>query len=265
LDYLAVDFDIRRFFASSQAARKKPKPQEGSWGETGRTVLYAGLIALGIRTFAYEPFNIPSGSMIPTLLVGDYLFVSKFSYGYSKHSFPFSLAPFKGRILKGEPERGDVVVFKEPRDNKTDFIKRLVGLPGDRIQMKGGILHINGEPVKRERIADYVFKNDYGSTERRIQYLETLPNGRVHLIIEVDDERLSDNTPEFQVPDNHYFAMGDNRDNSQDSRFIGFVPAENLVGRAEFLWFSSDGSASFFEFWKWPSAIRFSRLFGAVR
>jgi signal peptidase I len=267
-DYLAVPFNFPRFFANSQAARKKPKPQEGSWSETGRTVLYAGLIALGIRTLAFEPFNIPSGSMIPTLLVGDYLFVSKFSYGYSKHSFPFSLAPFKGRIFKGEPERGDVVVFKLPTDNKTDYIKRLVGLPGDRIQVKGGILHINGEPVKRERIADYVFKNEHGSTERRVQYLETLPGGRVHPIIEISDVQLQDDTQEYLVPDNHYFAMGDNRDSSKDSRYlydVGYVPSENLVGRAEFLWFSTDGSANLFEFWKWPTATRFSRFFGAVR
>lgn len=257
-------FDFSRFFPNAQA-RKKPKPAEGSWSETIKTVVYAGLIALGIRTLAYEPFNIPSGSMIPTLLVGDYLFVSKFSYGYSKHSFPFSLAPFKGRLFKSEPERGDVAVFKLPQDNKTDYIKRIVGLPGDRIQMRNGLLHINGEAVKRERIADFVAKDDHGNTTRMIQYMETLPNGRVHPIIEISDLWRLDDTEEFLVPDNHYFGMGDNRDNSQDSRVIGFVPSENLVGRAEFLWFSTDGSASFFEFWKWPSATRFARFFRAVR
>ena len=262
-----MDFNISRFFASSQA-RKKPKPQDGSWSETTKTVLYAGLIALGIRTLAYEPFNIPSGSMIPTLLVGDYLFVSKFSYGYSKHSFPFSAAPFKGRLFKGTPERGDVAVFKLPTDNKTDYIKRIVGLPGDRIQVKSGILHINGEAVKRERVADFVFKNEHGNTTRMVQYLETLPGGRVHPIIEISDMLPQDDTHEYVVPENHFFAMGDNRDNSKDSRFlseVGYIPSENLVGRAEFLWFSTDGSASLFEFWKWPSATRFARFFSPVR
>jgi signal peptidase I len=259
-----VAFNFSRLFAAS-SQRKKAKPADGSWSETIRTVLYAGLIALGIRTFAYEPFNIPSGSMIPTLLVGDYLFVSKFSLGYSKHSFPFSMAPFSGRIFKTEPERGDVVVFKLPTDNKTDYIKRLVGLPGDRIQMKGGLLFINGEPVKRERIADYVARDEHGNTLRMVQYLETLPGGRVHPIIEKTDVWYLDDTSEFLVPAGHYFAMGDNRDNSQDSRVIGSVPSENLVGRAEFLWFSTDGSASFFEFWRWPFATRFARFFQPVR
>ncbi len=233
--------------------------------ETVRTVIYAVLIAMVVRTFAYEPFNIPSGSMIPTLLVGDYLFVSKFSYGYSRYSLPFGLPLFEGRIWAEEPERGDVIVFKLPRDNSTDYIKRLVGLPGDRVQMVGGVLHINGNPVGLQRIEDY----DDGGL-KVAQYIETLPNGVSHRILERSDSERYDNTPEYVVPAGHYFMMGDNRDNSQDSRVppefqgVGFVPAENLIGRADILFFSTDGSARIWEFWKWPTATRFSRIFDPV-
>jgi signal peptidase I len=233
--------------------------------ETIRTVIYAVLIAMVVRTFAYEPFNIPSKSMVPTLLVGDYLFVSKFSYGYSRFSLPFGLPLFEGRIWHEEPERGDVIVFKLPRDNDTDYIKRLVGLPGDTIQVIGGILHINGVPVERERVEDY---DDDGV--RVTQYLETLPEGMQHRIVERSDGAQNDNTPPFVVPAGHYFMMGDNRDNSLDSRVppeqggVGFVPAENLIGRADILFFSTDGSASLWEVWKWPGAIRFARIFDPV-
>ncbi len=232
--------------------------------ETVMTVIYAVLIALAVRTLAYEPFNIPSGSMMPTLLVGDYLFVSKFSYGYSRHSFPFSPPLFAGRFLFSQPERGDVAVFKLPRDNETDYIKRIVGLPGDKIQVKGGVLYIDGRAVDRRQIQDYVTRDQNGRTKQLTQYREILPNGRPHLIIEQSDRELHDNTPVFTVPAGHYFVMGDNRDNSSDSRVIGFVPAENLVGRADFLFFSSNGSAQIWEFWKWPGAIRFSRLFRTI-
>ena len=241
------------------------KRQEGFW-ETVRTVVYAILVALVIRTLLFEPFNIPSGSMIPTLLVGDYLFVSKFSYGYSKHSFPFSIVPVEGRILGSGPKRGDVVVFKLPRDNKTDYIKRIVGLPGDRLQMINGILNINGQPVQRERIEDRIeFEN--GQMIRTMQYVETLPNGRRHLILENDDRGPLDNTPEYVVPQGYYFGMGDNRDNSLDSRVqnaVGYIPAENLVGRAEILFFSTDGTAAVWEVWRWPLATRFSRFFTGI-
>ncbi|MBI3453949.1 MAG: signal peptidase I [Rhodospirillales bacterium] len=242
--------------------RKNP----GGVLEFVKTAVYAVLIAIGIRTVAFEPFNIPSGSMIPTLLIGDYLFVSKYSYGYSKYSLPYGMPLFGGRIFGRAPERGEVAVFKLPRDPKVDYIKRIVGLPGDRIQVKGGILHINDQPVKRERIEDYVAV-EYGVVTRTAQYIETLPNGRQHRILEISDNDQLDNTPVYTVPAGHFFAMGDNRDNSQDSRVlsaVGFIPAENLVGRAEVLFFSTDGGASLIEPWKWPFATRYSRLFKSI-
>ena len=234
-----------------------------------KAVLYAVVIAVGVRTVGYEPFNIPSGSMEPTLLVGDYLFVSKFSYGYSRHSLPFSLPliPSDSRVLFTEPERGDVVVFKLPSDNKTDYIKRLVGLPGDRIQVIGGVLHVNGQSVKRERVRDTCHDETVrGLSMRAVRFVETLPNGVSHYICEQSDQGPNDNTGVYTVPPGHYFAMGDNRDNSQDSRSmeVGFIPRENLVGRAEFLFFSTNGSAPLWEFWKLGSVLRFSRFFDGI-
>ncbi|MCC7048047.1 MAG: signal peptidase I [Alphaproteobacteria bacterium] len=241
----------------------------GGWTETVKTVLYAVLIAVVVRTVAFEPFNIPSASMVPTLLIGDYLFVSKYSYGYSRYSLPFGLPLIPGRVFSALPERGDVAVFKLPKDNKTDYIKRIVGLPGDRIQVKGGLLYINDQPVVRERIADLVESDGFGNERRRFQYIETLPNGRKHRIIEVSDrEPNSDDTAVYQVPKDHLFAMGDNRDNSLDSRYIaqvGYVPIENLVGRAEMIFFSTDGSAAWWEFWRWPFSVRFGRLFQGIQ
>ncbi|MBI5163248.1 MAG: signal peptidase I [Magnetospirillum sp.] len=239
----------------------------GTW-ETIKTVVYAILIAGVVRTVAFEPFNIPSGSMIPTLLVGDYLFVSKFSYGYSRHSLPFSFGPSGGRIFERAPERGDVAVFKKPPEDKVDYIKRVIGLPGDRIQVVEGVLNINGVAVKRERIGDFVATDREGTIIRAPQYWETLPNGRRHRIIEFyGDGGPADNTPVYVVPPGHFFMMGDNRDNSQDSRFldvVGYVPAENLVGRADVIFFSGDGSAALWEVWKWPWAIRYGRLFQGI-
>jgi signal peptidase I len=245
--------------------------------DTVKTVVYAILIALGVRTVFYEPFNIPSESMVPTLLVGDYLFVSKFSYGYSRYSLPLGLPLIPGRIFFTSPERGDVVVFKLPLDNETDYIKRIIGLPGDRIQVREGRLYINGTVVPRERIEDYLGRDDRsGRAARYPRYIETLPGGKQHEIIERDgDNGPLDNTPVFVVPESHYFAMGDNRDNSLDSRVspnapgqpgVGFIPKENLVGRAEFLFFSNDGSAALWEIWKWPGAIlpRLHRFFSGI-
>jgi signal peptidase I len=250
--------------AKDNGAKKDAKgspAREWLWNDTVQTIVYAFAIALVIRVVAFEPFNIPSGSMKPTLLIGDYLFVSKYSYGYSRYSFPFGFPPFSGRIFERPVQRGDVVVFRKPPEDEVDYIKRIIGLPGDRIQMVNGILHINGEAVKRERIEDFV-----DSSGRAIpQYIETLPNGRKHRILEMlGDTGYSDNTGVYTVPEGEYFAMGDNRDNSADSREIGFVPAENLIGKAQILFFSADESASFWQFWKWPFAIRYGRLFEGI-
>ena len=214
--------------------------------ETLKTLFIAGLIAISFRSVVAEPFNIPSGSMIPTLLVGDYLFVSKFSYGYSRHSFPFSIAPISGRVMASTPERGDVAVFRLPSDVSVDYIKRVVGLPGDRIQVTGGILHINGQAVERRLVGNSQIGSSQGGfiTQR---YEEIFPNGHRHIIQEVSDSQLFDNTPEFTIPDGHYFMMGDNRDNSRDSRSssVGFVPFENFIGRAEFLFSAMAGMLVF--------------------
>ena len=239
----------------------------GKLWESVKTIVYAVLIALVIRTVAFEPFNIPSGSMKPTLLVGDYLFISKYSYGYSRYSLPLGLPLIPGRILSAKPERGDIAVFKLPSDNKSDYIKRIVGLPGDRIQMREGRLHINGKQVARRRVADFIEIDSLGRVSRAAQFDETLPNGRTYRILEHTDRGQLDNTPVYVVPAEHYFMMGDNRDNSLDSRVlsgVGFVPAVNLLGRAEILFFSIDGAASVWEFWRWPTTIRFKRFFDRV-
>ena len=245
----------------------------GGWLESIKTVVYAGLIAVGIRTVGFEPFNIPSGSMIPTLLVGDYLFVSKYAYGYSKHSIPFSPDLFSGRVFGSLPERGDVAVFKFPRDNTTDYIKRIIGLPGDHIQMRSGRLFVNGREVPRESMGPYTVEGDGPRMTVRL-FHETLPPSPgsqlvQHRILEATDDGPYDNTAEFVVPPGNVFAMGDNRDNSLDSRDmdrgVGFVPLENLVGRAEMIFFSVDGTAAWWEVWDWPFAIRWSRLFQVVR
>ena len=260
----------------SKSSHKIAMAKKSSGGilETVKTVVYAVLIALVVRTVAYEPFNIPSGSMIPTLLVGDYLFVSKFSYGYSRYSLPFGLPLFSGRIylpFSHHPQRGDVAVFKLPTDPSTDYIKRIVGLPGDHIQMRHGELYINDQEVPRRPAGDYTY-TEGGMAIVLHRYIEALPRGPgekplEHPIIKIGDDGPLDNTPVYDVPPGDYFAMGDNRDNSQDSRVlsaVGYVPAENLVGRAQFLFFSTDGSARWWEVWKWPFAVRYGRLFHGV-
>ena len=242
------------------------KRKSGGIVETIKTVVYAMLIAITIRTVAFEPFNIPSGSMIPTLLVGDYLFVSKYSYGYSRYSLPFSLPLFSGRIFGHLPERGDVAVFKLPRDTSVDYIKRIIGLPGDTVQMIHGELYINGKEVQRTPDGEYVAEGD-GPKMLLKRYIETLPNGRQHFILKASDDQPLDNTQEFHVPQGYVFAMGDNRDNSLDSRVqnaVGYIPLENLVGRAEIIFFSVDATAPWWEVWEWPFEIRWSRLFTTI-
>ena len=232
-----------------------------------RVFIHALILAFLVRTFLYQPFNIPSGSMKSTLLVGDYLFVSKFSYGYSKYSLPFSPSLFSGRIWTGTPERGDVAVFKLPTDNSTDYIKRVIGLPGDKIQVIDGVLQINGKPVKREKTKDFSETDSAGNVRRVQRYKETLPNGVTYDTLDIYSASFGDNTREYVVPDGHYFMMGDNRDNSTDSRFlsdVGYVPLENFVGRAEVIFFSIDGSSRFWQVWMWPTSIRWGRLFSGV-
>jgi signal peptidase I len=260
----------------------KKKPDEGLW-ETAKVIIQALAIAFFVRTFFFQPFNIPSSSMYPTLRVGDYLFVSKLSYGYGKHSFNFSFGwgdkpwisccdfvNFSGRKVLAElPERGDVAVFKFPPNPSIDYIKRVIGLPGDRIQMKEGVLFINDVAVKKERIEDYVDPTHEAGEQFAQslvpQFRETLPNGVSYNVLDYIDSGFPDNSDVFVVPANHYFMMGDNRDNSSDSRLsVGYVPVENFVGRADVLFFSISGDASIKRIWEWPFKIRWSRFFNLI-
>lgn len=237
----------------------------GLW-ENVKVLIQALLLALVIRTFLFQPFSIPSGSMMSTLLVGDYLFVSKFSYGYSKYSFPFSPDLFDGRIWGSAPERGDVAVFRLPSDPSVDYIKRVIGLPGDRIQMRDGQLFINDEPVPREQVGTYQPDGRYAQDEAVPVYRETLPNGVTYDTLDLTPNSPGDNTREFVVPEGHYFMMGDNRDNSSDSRFtVGYVPLENFVGKATIIFFSISDDASPLEIWKWPTDLRFDRFFKSAQ
>ena len=241
------------------------RKKSGGLGETVSVIVQALLLALVIRTFLFQPFSIPSGSMRPTLLEGDYLFVTKWAYGYSRHSLPFSPPIFSGRLWSAEPERGDVVVFKYPPNPSLDYIKRVIGLPGDRIQVQDGRLIINGEPVERELVGE-IADPDVTEMDRPVEvYRETLPNGVSYDTLDLTPNSIGDDTREFEVPAGHYFMMGDNRDNSTDSRFtVGFVPSENLVGRANIIFFSIAGGASPLEIWRWPAEMRASRMFDLV-
>jgi signal peptidase I len=249
------------------------KEKEGGFfKELAKVLIEAFVIALVVRTVLFQPFNIPSGSMVPTLEVGDYLFVSKYAYGYSNYSLPLSPDLFSGRIFGSAPKRGDVVVFKFPRDPSQDFIKRVIGLPGDKIQMKSGRLFINGEMVPRVPI-DKLPESDFtGRVHDVATYRETLPGGVSHTIIEVEgDNGPYDNTGVYEVPPDNYFMMGDNRDNSTDSRVspddngVGFVPYQNLVGRAEVIFFSISDRVPAWHVWEWPWTVRWNRLFRPVR
>ena len=227
------------------------------------SLFYAILIAIIIRTFFFQAFFIPSSSMEPTLLVGDRIFVSKFSYGYSKHSFPFSLPLINERVLFSEPERGDIIVFKTPENLRIDYIKRLVGLPGDKIQMVDGILHINDIPVKRKKIRSETKLINNGQIRNVFVYEETLPNNVSYETFDMGNTR-ADNTSEIFIPEDSYFFMGDNRDNSKDSRFVGSVPKNNLVGKAQIIFFATEGGSTILEFWRWPFDIQIDRLFKMI-
>ena len=234
--------------------------------EVGKTVFWALLIALFLRVLLFQPFTIPSASMEPTLLEGDYIIVSKYSYGYSKHSIPLSPPLFNGRILFHAPQRGDIIVFKLPRDNKTDYIKRLIGLPGDHIQVKHGTLYVNNQAVAQMPQGQTTI--DLGGFMTKADVIrEKLPSGRNYLTYSVDPSQAPENTDVFVVPEGDYFFMGDNRDNSLDSRFpkendgVGFVPFENLEGKAQVILLSWNKGAALFKPWTWVMDARPSRFF----
>jgi len=248
---------------NSDKASAQGRRSSGGIGEFVKTLVYAGLIAIGVRTVAFEAFNIPSGSMIPSLLIGDYLFVTKFSYGYSRYSLPFGmpLIPGPDRLFGSVPGRGDVVVFKNLKDDGKDYIKRVIGLPGDRLQVRAGRLYINGSMIERRQVGEPA------APGRPTEYVEILPGGVSHRIWEFSDNGMLDNTPEYLVPAGHLFMMGDNRDQSQDSRVldaVGYVPLENVIGRARILFFSTDGSAGLMP-WTWLTAIRYDRLLQIIK
>tara|TARA_B100001173_G_scaffold257720_1_gene230197 strand:- start:63 stop:797 length:735 start_codon:yes stop_codon:yes gene_type:complete len=231
-----------------------------------KSVSVAVFIALLIRSFIAEPFNIPSGSMKPNLLVGDFIFVSKWSYGYSRHSLPFSIGWSDKKLFSKIPKRGDVVVFKTPEDNRTDYIKRVIGLPGDKIRIFNGQIIINDNIIFRKRVDDFIDNDNNVSKKRNRKYVEYFDNFEIS-VLDLMDNGIVDNTKLYEVPEGHFFVMGDNRDNSQDSRFInvvGYVPFENLVGKARFIFFSLENSR-FLQVWKWPKSIRIERIFSSIK
>ncbi len=240
--------------------------------ELVKTVGSALALVLLVHTILIKPFSIPSGSMNPTFEIGDYLFVSKFTYGYSRYSIPLSPNLFSGRIFGSMPKTGDVVVFRPPHKTYEDWIKRVIGVPGDHIRMIEGILHINGKPVTLEKVGKYYWRDQFGREYESEKYMETLPNGVQHMIAKSTPfgQSEKDNTREFIVPEGQFFMMGDNRDHSEDSRFatVGFIPYENLVGRAELIFFSTDlptTGGAWWMIWRWPMATRYSRFFTIVR
>lgn len=248
---------------SDDIENEKYDKKEG-FKELAKTFIYAVGLALVFRSLLFEPFHIPSGSMRGTLLEGDYIFVNKFSYGYSRYSFPLGgFLPEFDRIWKTTPKQGDVIVFRKPNQPYIDYIKRLIGMPGDTVQVTDGVLYVNGQPVLRTRIEDFQDETIPGMVRNIKQYIEILPNDRAYMVLDETQQGAVDFTEAFTVPEGQYFFMGDNRDNSVDSRYmseVGFVPEENLVGRAEIVLFSLGGGKSFLELWEWPEHIRPGRF-----
>ena len=256
--------------ASDSDTAPKAQNTVGELIEIAKTVVYALLIALVIRVLLFQPFTIPSASMEPNLYQGDYIIVSKFAYGYSRHSMPFSPPLFHGRFLGRTAHRGDIIVFKLPRDGHTDYIKRLIGLPGDRIQVRGGVIWLNGKPVPRELVATTTETTVYGFSHLVQRFKETLPGGRTYVTNDYGPGGDVDDTGVYVVPPKHYFMMGDNRDNSQDSRYpeaigVGYVPEENLVGKADIILLSWNDKASLFKPWTWIMDARPSRFFHILK
>lgn len=232
-----------------------------------KMIFWAFLFAMVIRTILFQPFTIPSGSMIPTLLVGDYLFVSKYSYGYSDYSIPFNPKIIKKRIFSKYPKRGDIAVFRLPSNTKVDYIKRIVGLPGDEIQVINGKLILNGKKLRLEKSNNFTYTDRTGVNVIVPQYEEYIGKN-THNIIDIIPNSRGDNTQLYTVPEGHYFMMGDNRDNSLDSRFmsqVGYVPYKNLVGKAEILFFSINKEESIWKVWQWPSMIRWNRILMKIK
>lgn len=271
--------------AASAAAADKPERKKESWGETTRFLLILFVLAVLLRSFVVAPFSIPSGSMLPRMMIGDYLFVAKWPWGYSRYAFPFGIASFEGRLFGAMPERGDIAVFRYPGPGGEDYVKRVIALAGDTVEMRGGTLFLNGEEVARHRIADYLMPVTPNSPCRAVlseaarpvegedghpycayaRYRETLPGGRSYDILDQIDGPGDDFGP-ATVPEGHVFVMGDNRDDSFDSRFpvalggVGMLPADHLVGRAMITFFSTDGSAEWLKPWTWATAARWDRI-----
>ena len=256
--------------ASDRAPAAKAQTPANELTEIIKTVVYALLIALVIRVLLFQPFTIPSASMEPALLQGDYIIVSKFAYGYSRHSMPFSPPLFKGRAFDRAAHRGDIVVFKLPRDGHTDYIKRIIGVAGDTIQMKGGVVYLNGAPLPRKELSPATEMSPFGFSHPVQRFLETLPSGKSYVTYDYGPDGDVDNTGVYVVPPKSYFMMGDNRDNSQDSRYpeaigVGYVPEENLVGKADIILLSWDDKASIFKPWTWFLNARPSRFFNILK
>jgi signal peptidase I len=245
---------------------KAPPKEKSELRETIVVVIQALVIALVFRSFLYQPFSIPTASMQNSLMIGDYVLASKFAYGYGRYSLPLGIVPFKGRIFGSEPKRGDIAVFR-PVPQTDNYIKRVIGLPGDRIQMQGGRLIINGTMVERELIGQDTDKDSYGTELPVRLFRETLPNGVSYTIQEITDTGSLDNTPEYVVPAGHFFMMGDNRDRSADSRVlqqVGYVPYDNFIGKAEVRFFSITDNINPWMVWKWPGNVRLERMFESV-